>query len=355
MLEIFTQITRKTRNLHTKYSKYSKNSKTSTQNTLDIQALDAWVTNQKAVHIKLKQIKYDPRRANDLDLNPWQPGVMEVVRYDVERNLADARRAKRTFSADEVAQDVITKSCAELLLKHASLTAKRLHHRGMLDHSELELVDEMIEHNRERIEKVVHHKHESDEEIAYRVLRKMLYSFNDPVSIDDTDQAKNNLHDIAANCMTKRVYEPNQKIFMQGDSADSIFLIALGTVRIFHVPDWDERARASVVASGQDKSTKRNVNRSFIESVTSRFFGTNDAASSDTYDGAEMTKMDFEGKEEKNEEGTEEGSISDKTFRRGDIVQIIDSQSPRLGELADVRASEDNNGMLRVRDRKSVV
>ena len=72
--------------------KYSKNSKTSTQNTLDIQALDAWVTNQKAVHIKLKQIKYDPRRANDLDLNPWQPGVMEVVRYDVERNLADARR-----------------------------------------------------------------------------------------------------------------------------------------------------------------------------------------------------------------------------------------------------------------------
>ena len=116
--------------------------------------------------------------------------------------------------------------------------------------------------------------------------------------------------------MTKRVYEPNQKIFMQGDSADSIFLIALGTVRIFHVPDWDERARASVVASGQDKSTKRrNVNRSFIESVTSRFFG-NDAASSDTYDGAEMTKMDFDGKEEKNEEGTEEGSISQDVQKR---------------------------------------
>ena len=80
---------------------------------------------------------------------------------------------KRTFSADEVAQDVITKSCAELLLKHASLTAKRLHHRGM-PITRIELVDEMIEHNRERIEKVVHHKHESDEEIAYRVLRKML-------------------------------------------------------------------------------------------------------------------------------------------------------------------------------------
>ena len=101
----FTQNARKFHTKYSKYSKYSKNSKTSTQNTLDIQALDAWVTNQKAVHIKLKQIKYDPRRANDLDLNPWQPGVMEVVRYDVERNLAEARRAKRTFSADEVAQD----------------------------------------------------------------------------------------------------------------------------------------------------------------------------------------------------------------------------------------------------------
>jgi hypothetical protein len=312
-------------------------------------ALDAWVRNQKAVHIKLKQIKYDPRRANDLDLNPWQPGVMEVVRYDVERNLADARRAKRTFSADEVAQDVITKSCAELLLKHASLTAKRLHRRGMLDHSELELVDEMIDHNRERIEHVVHHKRESDEQMAYRVLRKLLSSFNDDISIDDSEGAEIIAHSIAAECMTKRVYEPNQILFKQRSSANSIFLVALGTVRVFHVPNWDERARAAVVATGGKQEKSRKKEKTFVQSITSRFFGDDE----DDITGTEMTKMaDDDDNDEKKSDGDDEDIFTDKHFMLGDIIQIVDPKSPRLGELGDVKVSEDNKGMLRVSMRR---
>lgn len=324
-------------------------------------ALKDWCSNQNAVHVKLKQIKYDPRRANEMDLNPWQPGVMEVVRYDVERNLADARRAKRTFSADEVAQDVITKSCAELLLKHASLTAKRLHRRGMLDHSELELVDEMIDHNRERIEHVVHHKRENDEEMACRVLRKMLSSFNDDITIDDSPEAQDIAHSLARECMTKHVFEPNQKIFTQGSRASSIFLVALGTVRIFHLPNWDERSRDALVASAESKSEKPSstTSKSFFSEVTSKFFGRTDQyqETPDAGGEQEMTKIENNEHDDVPSSKEDDDTKREKTYLKGDIVQITDFKSPRVGELADVVSSENQKGKLRLsmrRDGKSV-
>jgi hypothetical protein len=67
--------------------------------------------------------------------------------------------------------------------------------------------------------------------------------------------------------------------------------------------------------------------------------------------------MDDGEEKERGDSFTLSQSVLSKKFRKGDIIQIVDPKSPRLGELADVRASEDTKGMLRVsmrRDKKEM-
>eukprot|EP00939_MAST-03C_sp_MAST-3C-sp1_P001496 g1496.t1 len=337
-------------------------------------ALKKWTASQAALHRKLAAVKYVPKKALDRDLNVWQPAIMEIVKYDVEQCLSQARVAKRRFSADEVAENVITNSVIELLLKQAIHHAHKLHHRGMLDHSEVELVEEMIEFNRERLAHISDVVHKTDKDFLSSALKKTLASFGDSLAAIGEDDWEKICSYIAKNCLVKRTFEPHDVIYHQGDPEKSFFLIALGAVRQRHRPDWYDHTKNRTLTLVRRLSTSAELSapsggifksiHTFVSSAFGGGAGKDDAdeetggVTAKTANGSPLaSKVEEEGKIRKTSIETprtpnfvESSKTELKRFDAGDVVRVKkDAENKNAGDLYEVESFRGDVVSLRSR------